>query len=165
MNLDEIRNMALSLMREHGLKTWTFKWAKKEVGRFGFCDCTNKSISLSRLMTQHETDINRVKNTILHEIAHGIDCERRGFTNHDKVWQEIAKSIGCSAEKCGVSSGLEKKKFAKWIATCEHCGKEHYRYYKPKDGVSCSDCDTKYNPDFGLDFKINQDALGKYNPR
>jgi predicted SprT family Zn-dependent metalloprotease len=165
MNLEGIRDMVLSLMKEHGLTGWTFKWANKEVGRFGFCDCTTNTISLSRVMTQHETDMGRIKNTVLHEIAHALDCQKRGYTNHDSEWERIAKSIGCSGTKCGVATGLDKKKFVKWIAQCGHCGKEYFKYYKPKDNLSCSQCDTEYNPEFGLDFKINPDALGKYNPR
>jgi predicted SprT family Zn-dependent metalloprotease len=165
MNLEDIRNMAVSLMKEHGLTGWTFKWASKEVGRFGFCDCTTNTISLSRLMTQHETNIERVRNTILHEIAHGLDCQQRGYTNHDKTWESIAKSIGCSGEKCSSGSSLDKKKFTKWIAQCGHCGKEYFKYYKPKGNISCSQCDTEYNPEFGLDFKFNPDAIGKYGSR
>lgn len=164
MNLEEVRDITLNLMRDNGLSHWTFKWANKEVGRFGFCNCIDKRISLSRVMTQHETNMDRVNNTILHEIAHAIDCEQRGFTNHDEVWETIAKSIGCSGSKCGVGD-LDKKKFIKWVAQCGHCEKEYYRYYQPKSEISCSDCDTEYNSDFGLDFKINPEALGKYNPR
>jgi len=123
MNLQDVRNEAISLMREHGINDWTFKWNKK-VGIFGFCDCTMKEISLSRPMTEHETNGDRITNTILHEIAHALDCNDRGMTNHDGNWERIAKSIGCSGSECGNSGGLEKKKFAKWVAQCKNCGKE-----------------------------------------
>lgn len=164
MDLQEIRNMMLQKMKEHGLKGWTFKWLNQEVGRFGLCKCKYKTIFLSRLMTQHETDISRIENTILHEIAHALDCEQRGFTKHDDNWFKIAKSIGCTGTKCAPITGLDKKKFMKWVATCDSCGKEYFKYYKPKDNLSCSRCDNDYNPDYKLDFKFNPEAMGKYNP-
>jgi predicted SprT family Zn-dependent metalloprotease len=161
MNLQEVRSEAISLMREHGLTDWTFKW-DRTVGRFGFCDCTMKEIILSRPMTEHETNPQRVTNTILHEIAHALDCKQRGYTNHDETWQSLAKSIGCSGTQCSSSKDIDKKKFVKWMAKCGHCGKEYFRYHKPKGALSCSQCDTKYNPEFGLDFRFNPSGEGKY---
>ena len=81
MKLDKVRNIALKLMRDHGLSDYTFKW-DSAVRRFGCHNGRLKYISLSRPMTQHESSEKRVVNTILHEIAHGIDYEKRGYFNN-----------------------------------------------------------------------------------
>ena len=71
MNLEKTRNIALKLMRQHGLVSYTFKW-DRAVRRFGSCNGRTKTLTLSRPMTQHESNEKRVINTILHEIAHGL---------------------------------------------------------------------------------------------
>ena len=161
MDLNQVRNTALELMKQHGISDWTFKW-DNTVGRFGFCDCTMKQIILSRPMTSNETDSDRINNTILHEIAHALDCLNRGKTNHDSEWEKIAKSIGCSGSKCGSVTSLNKDAFIKWKAECSSCDKEYYKYHKPKTRLSCSQCDAKYNPEFELDFKFNPKGSDKY---
>ena len=108
-------------MREHGLTDYTFKW-DKAVRRFGSCNGRTKVITLSRPMTQHETNERRVINTILHEIAHGLDYRNRGYSNHDSEWKRVARSIGCSGDRCGSSSGVDKSQFMKWVATCIRLG-------------------------------------------
>ena len=102
MNLDKTRNIALKLMRKHGLASYTFKW-DRAVRRFGCHNGRMKTISLSRPLTQHESNGCRIKNTILHEIAHALDYEQRGYSNHDRVWKRTARSIGCSGERCSSS--------------------------------------------------------------
>jgi predicted SprT family Zn-dependent metalloprotease len=162
MNLQDVRSEALSLMKKHGLNGWTFKWGN-EVGRFALCNCALKEITLSRPMTEHETNRERITNTILHEIAHAIHCnENNGKTNHDDHWQRIAKSIGCNGNRCTSADTVDMKKFVKWVAQCGNCGKEFYKYTKPKGATSCSTCDAKYNPKYELDFKFNPEGAGKY---
>ena len=93
MKLDKARNIALRLMRQHGLSDYTFKW-DRAVRRFGCHNGRLKTLSLSRPMTQHESNEKRVINTILHEIAHGLDYKNRGYSNHDAEWKRVARSIG-----------------------------------------------------------------------
>ena len=64
MKLEKARHMAMKMMRDHGLKQYTFKW-DNAVRRFGCHNGRMKTISLSRPLTQHETNEDRVKNTIL----------------------------------------------------------------------------------------------------
>ena len=99
MKLEKARNIALKLMRQHGLSDYTFKW-DRAVRRFGCHNGRLKTLSLSRPMTEHETNEKRVINTILHEIAHALDYRKRGYSNHDSEWKRVAKSIGCSGERC-----------------------------------------------------------------
>lgn len=89
--------IALDLMEQHGLtgpdvpedKRWTFKWdnAKRRAGQ---CNETQRVISISRPITEL-WGAERMRDTILHEIAHAIAGARH---RHDRVWQAIAASIG-----------------------------------------------------------------------
>ena len=56
-----------------------------------------------------------VRDTILHEIAHALAGPKH---NHDKVWREKARAIGCTAERC------HNVVFAppRYIMFCEMCG-------------------------------------------
>jgi len=144
MNLEKTRNIAIRLMRQHGLSDYTFKW-DKAVRRFGSCNGRMKTITLSRPMTQHESNEKRVTNTILHEIAHGLDYKNRGYSNHDSQWKRLAKSIGCSGERCSSSSGVDKSMFMKWVVSCPNCEKDFYYARKAKVVKACGSCCKKYN--------------------
>ena len=58
MKLEKARNIALRLMRQHGLSDYTFKW-DRAVRRFGCHNGRLKTLSLSRPMTEHETNEKR----------------------------------------------------------------------------------------------------------
>lgn len=144
MNLEKTRNIAIKLMKEHGLTNYTFKW-DKAVGRFGQHNGWLKTISLSRPLTLHESNEDRVINTILHEIAHALDYKKRGFSNHDSEWVRLAKSIGCSGKRCSSGSGVDKSMTHKWVVSCSECGLTHYRARKSKRAVACGSCCKKHN--------------------
>jgi predicted metal-dependent hydrolase len=88
MKLDDAELVAIELMVHHGLVDWTFKFDGSK-RRFGQCNETDKQISLSRKLTFLNTP-ERVKRTIVHEIAHAL-TPRHG---HDKVWKEKCIEIG-----------------------------------------------------------------------
>ena len=142
MKLEKARHMAMKMMRDHGLKQYTFKW-DKAVRRFGCHNGRMKTISLSRPLTQHETNEDRVKNTILHEIAHALDHKKRGYSNHDKNWKSLAKSIGCSGERCTSNSSVDLSRVMKWIGDCPKCKKTFYR--SRRTNIACASCCNKYN--------------------
>ena len=144
MKLEKARNIALKLMRQHGLSDYTFKW-DRAVRRFGCHNGRLKTLSLSRPMTEHETNEKRVINTILHEIAHGLDYKNRGYSNHDAEWKRVARSIGCSGERCSSGSGVDKSRFMKWVATCPSCEKDVYYARKTKVEKACGSCCKKHN--------------------
>ncbi|QMV28993.1 hypothetical protein AP1_0286 [Aeromonas phage AP1] len=83
-----------------------FKYTFKEcTGRCaGIASYTNKgwgdteyTIKINiNLMVQGMKEWNHIfHNTIPHEIAHLVDYVTRGKSNHDRVWERIAKSLGC----------------------------------------------------------------------
>lgn len=85
--LDAVEQLALQLMNEHGVSHYKFK--------FGYGWAYRGRCSLSTITIQYihalSSDINEVRNTILHEIAHAIVGPGKG---HRKEWQDKAKELG-----------------------------------------------------------------------
>jgi len=72
------RILAVTLMQQHGLVGWTFKFDHAR-RRFGCCNFTRRTISLSRPLTFLNDDA-EVRDTILHEIAHAL----AGLPEHER---------------------------------------------------------------------------------
>jgi predicted SprT family Zn-dependent metalloprotease len=167
MKLEKARNIALKLMRSHGLTNYTFKW-DHAVRRFGCHNGRMKTISLSRPLTQHESNECRVKNTILHEIAHALDYEQRGYSNHDRIWKRTARSIGCSGERCSSMDGVDKSKIMKWVASCPNCEREVYYARKSKKiSKACGSCckkhnNNKYTSKYRFSWGLNPEVIKQY---
>ena len=144
MNLEKTRHLAIKLMRQHGLKDYTFKW-DRAVRRFGCHNGKMKTITLSRPLTQHESNECRIRNTILHEIAHALDYKQRGYSNHDNTWKRLSKSIGCTGTRCSSMDGVNMSMVMKWVATCPRCEEQVYYARQKKRGTACGSCCKKYN--------------------
>lgn len=105
MNLKAAETLAKSLMAQHGLmarageiehpRPWKFRFdnAKR---RFGACSSSRREITLSRYLVELNDEA-EVTNVILHEIAHALAGARHG---HDAHWKKIARSIGCTGDRC-----------------------------------------------------------------
>jgi len=115
MILKEAEYLALDLLIKHQLnmKGWRFKFDRAK-NRMGLCRYGHKCISLSRVLTFKASE-KEVEDTLLHEIAHALVGP--GF-GHGKVWKQMARKIGCSAERCH-----NVKITYKYILRCEKCGK------------------------------------------
>ena len=166
MKLEKARNIALKLMRQHGVSDYTFKW-DRAVRRFGCHNGRLKTLSLSRPMTEHESNEKRVINTILHEIAHALDYRKRGKSNHDSEWKRVAVSIGCSGETCSSVSGVDKSQFMKWVATCPSCEREVYYARKTKVDKACGGCckkhnNNKYTSEYRFGWELNPKVVKLY---
>lgn len=152
MNLEEARLLAIDLMAEHmpHLKDWVFAYdnAKRRMGQ---CNYKTKTISLSRAGTEIR-ELAEVRNTILHEIAHALDPKSRG---HGKKWKQIAKSIGCTGERC-YTGNIHVE--GKYIGVCPN-NPEHvyYRYNKPTRHYSCGFCSKKFDKNNIIIFKPVED--------
>ena len=149
MNIDKAKKIALKEMSYYSiiLNSWNFKFDSAKT-RFGLCNFKTKTISLSKVLVELNNE-KEVKDTILHEIAHalvGVD------NNHNKIWKETAKSIGCSGERLYSNKVIEPKPVL--IRYCETCGKES-KYYKKNYGkkISCGHCSKTYNKKYLLKIK------------
>ena len=123
-------DLATKLMEAHGLAGWRIKLdhARRRAGQ---CDYTNKTISLSRLYVRH-ADIDHIRDTILHEIAHALVGPRHG---HDAVWRQKAREIGCTANRCHSLSFAR----ARWVMICPN-GCFSVERHRKKTGLVCSSC-------------------------
>jgi predicted SprT family Zn-dependent metalloprotease len=94
LNLFEARHLATTLLRQHELHDWTFRFDHAR-RRFGSCQPTRRLITLSRALTLLN-GINQVRDTILHEIAHALTPG----DNHGAKWRAMCRRIGAKPERC-----------------------------------------------------------------
>lgn len=116
MKLSEVKILARELMASHGLseKGWRFEFDSARV-RSGYTQYAPKLISISRFYAKLN-EIEKIKNTILHEIAHALVGQQVG---HGPAWRSKAIAIGCNGERC--TSGIVQ--IARpWQAVCVRCG-------------------------------------------
>jgi predicted SprT family Zn-dependent metalloprotease len=156
MQLTEAKKLAINLMEQHGLldKGWYFEFDNAR-RRFGVCRYGTKSIGLSKHLVSLNDEA-RVKNTILHEIAHALVGPGYG---HDHVWRRKAIEIGCDGQRCYSSKVVETPE-SRYIAECKGCGKVHKRHKMTRSlkfgSSSCGTCSNgRYNPIFKLEWILN----------
>jgi len=89
-----------------------------------------------------------IKDTILHEIAHGLVGGKHG---HDLMWKQKAIEIGCNGERLYHGEAHVKPKY---MGTCPNCGKRILRHRRK--AISCSICDNKFNRDFLFVWTLNE---------
>jgi len=149
MELKEAKSLALDLMFQHGISNWIFEFDNSKK-RFGCCKYRSKTISLSKYLTLLN-DKEKVKNTILHEIAHALTPGH----HHNEVWVAKAKQIGCDGKRCY----SEKDTIVvpgKYVAICPGCKTSHHTFRRSSRSQSCGYCSGgKYNPSFKLEFQLN----------
>lgn len=138
MNLHTAGRLARTLMAEHNLQGWRFAW-DRAVCRFGCCHHSTRTITLSRPLTSSEPDEQRVRNTILHEIAHALVGPNHG---HNLVWYAKARAIGCDGRRCGTSEvSIERRTQGR----CRHCGHTFLRHRRTR-GAHHVQCRAKGVP-------------------
>lgn len=145
MDLRTTEKLALELMAKHGLdKTiWSFKWDNSKK-RFGVCKYSFKSrfdrtiirgiIGLSRHLVELN-DEPKVRDTILHEIAHAL-CPGQG---HNIVWKRKCIEIGAIPIRCYSSKEVETPTM-RYQAVCDGCQTLHQKtkIVKPSVKRSCN---------------------------
>lgn len=123
MNLSIAQDLAVSLMKQHGI--WELGWKfefDNAVRRFGVCKHGSKVIGLSAKLVKLN-DEERVKDTILHEIAHAIAGYRAG---HGIEWKKVCVRIGAKPERCYTNEDTNTPEL-KYQAVCNACGKKHQK--------------------------------------
>lgn len=91
--ISEARSETLRLLRHHGLPDWgvEFDNAKARAGQTRYA---TRKISLSKYFLA-ANGIERVRKTILHEIAHALTPGH----HHDKVWAAMCLRIGGDGQR------------------------------------------------------------------
>lgn len=130
--LDALR-LARSLLSDHGLSHWrvAFSSAKRQ---FGLCDAAKREIRLSRHLVMLNNE-SRVRNTILHEIAHALTPG----TAHGRPWRELFIEMGGDGRRTYDASEVVTVQ-APYIVWCPACGasKEAFRKAYPTSCWKCS---------------------------
>lgn len=140
--------LARSLMNQHGLGHWAFEFDRAKV-RAGICCHGQRVISLSEPLTRVHTEA-VVRNTILHEIAHGLVGGGHG---HDAVWRAKARSIGCDGKRCYDPKKVGTVEYL-WVGTCSN-GHTSGQHRAPLRVHSCPKCSRKFNFDHRFNWKKN----------
>ena len=151
MELQAAKTLALRLMNEHGLleSRWTFTF-DNAIRRFGSCQYRGRRITLSKKLVSINDEA-RVRNTILHEIAHALTPGH----HHDSVWQRMAISIGCDGERCYDSKEVSTPE-TRYVGTCPN-GHTHKRskLTDRSSRSSCGRCSSSYNPEYKITWRLN----------
>jgi predicted SprT family Zn-dependent metalloprotease len=152
MNRSDAARLARALMNEHGLGHWSFQFdnAKR---RFGVCRHSTRQIGLSAALVGLN-DEDRVRNTILHEIAHALVGPEHG---HDRVWRAKAIELGCDGKRCYESTAVEAPP-APWTGhcptpECDFTVGRHRLTEAAKRGACPKCCRGRFNPDYRLVWK------------
>jgi len=109
---------------------------------------TKKEVKLSlHLMKQNLGEGKGAKweETIRHELAHAMDVELRGKTNHDRTWRFIAGKMLSNGERTFTDSDLADNKQSKYTLICDTCKKEQRSHKKKKKLSACGGCCRAYN--------------------
>lgn len=150
MKLEDAKALAEAYLEQYNLLDWNFRFDRAKL-RLGLCRYNTKTISLSAELTLLN-DEKVIENTILHELAHALVGPNHG---HNHVWQNMARSIGCSAERCAGDVNVPEGKYS---AKCGNCGKVSFRNRKLNKKVACGRCCRDFNSGvftekFLLEFK------------
>jgi predicted SprT family Zn-dependent metalloprotease len=115
---------------------YRFRWNYRSKSAFGRCKGREKIIELSQHLVSHNIEnMEQIKDTILHEIAHALAGVRHG---HDKYWQRVAIAIGCNGKRCYDSRTVNAGK-TKYTLRCPN-GHESAAHRRPKRSKSCGRC-------------------------
>jgi predicted SprT family Zn-dependent metalloprotease len=131
--LNEAERLARSLMARHGLRDWSFRFDRAR-RRFGCCNYTTKTLSLSR----HLTLLNArevVRDTILHEIAHALTPG----ANHGPAWRKKCLEVGAKPERC-YHAGDVRQPEAKYQLVCPGCKARYPRHRRTRGAFICRAC-------------------------
>jgi predicted SprT family Zn-dependent metalloprotease len=123
-------------MDEHKLTGWRlhFDDARR---RFGRCAYRAKQINLSRVLVKLNSE-EKVRDTILHEIAHALAGPGVG---HGQKWKVAAMSVGCNPQRCYGDDVVTPT--ATFTGTCPGCGRTVERHRRSK--IACGECCRKHN--------------------
>ncbi|NNE35423.1 MAG: hypothetical protein HKN13_09310 [Rhodothermales bacterium] len=155
-DLDEISILVEDLMDELGTRLigtslgelgWRFRFDRAKT-RLGCCTWSTGSPQVKNLsISRHFAELygwKMMEDVARHEIAHAIDVETRGKTDHSRTWKRWARK--CGADPTRLYEGDEIKVLKpKFLGICSACGTEYPYYRKPKRAIACASCCKRFN--------------------
>jgi len=141
MNKRKAEGLTNYLMYKHKLPyDWKFRWQNKK-NSLGTCSYHRKLILLSKWYVELN-DIEEVKDTILHEIAHALAYVRYGKLGigHGHLWKRVCVEIGAIPKSCSKNNLNKPKDHYKYNDVCQ-CG-INYRMHRLRRNCrySCPKC-------------------------
>jgi len=118
------------ILREKGFTEWKIEFGRAS-NNYGLCKYKKKVIRYSKLLVEANS-LERSKLTALHEIAHVIVGPGKG---HGPLWKKACIELGGDGIRCYSTKNTVVIK-GKWVGTCDICGKEFFRYRKPKGSLT-----------------------------
>ena len=136
--LADVEHLARRLFAQHRTRSgldadWTFGFDLSTV-RAGVCRYRERRIDLSVSYCLRAARA-EIENTLLHEIAHAVVGVEHG---HDAVWQDKARELGCTAERCHDLTHTA----ARWVGVCGR-GRRWFRQRLSRSlrrGATCKAC-------------------------
>jgi len=143
-NMTDVEIHTKNLIKKHLGDDWRFEWHNRR-NAAGTCWQTRQLIQLSSLISSLNLhDFNFINNTILHEIAHGLNWIRNHGRGHDYRWKQICYEIGCSGQRCYDSNAVVTP-IGRYKYVCPKCGHISYSQKLRTRQYACSSCCKKYN--------------------
>jgi len=125
-------------------KGWVFEFNSRKRAA-GLCNWREKKIFLSKyLLEQNLNKSAEFENTLRHELAHALDFEMRGKSDHSRVWKAVAREVHCTAERCYKSSDIGDSK-SKYTLICDICGIKTPSHKKKRTQSACGKCCKEHN--------------------
>lgn len=148
MNKQEFMTIMRNEFRKHDLLEmgWKFQWSKGKK-QLGYCKYNSKKtvkvISVSSFWLEHG-DKELVIDTLLHEIAHALDVEERGYSAHDKNWRKWCKVTGAMPNRTKNTVDIIPSKAFKYTLKCPNHGTVGMLTRMQKgSSYICRDCKSK----------------------
>ncbi len=142
MTAQETETFTLNLMDQWGLtdRHWKFGWNNRK-SALGLCRMRDRIIELSTYFWPAISE-EQQKDTIRHEIAHALDFEQRGYSDHGPKWKLLAMRVGAKPVAC-VTLNIEEKDVqpSKYILICPN-GHRFPSHRLQKRRSSCPSCST-----------------------
>ena len=121
--------------KEHKLHNWSLR-LMHAADKAGLCSYTEKIIYISSVfMRGHNCNYDKVKKTLMHEIAHAL----KPGHGHGKKWKEKCRQRGGNS-RLAVTMVLQGMN---WAMVCPTCGwRQEYRSKPNATGMVCGKCST-----------------------
>jgi predicted SprT family Zn-dependent metalloprotease len=135
MNLDTAYDTARQLMDLHGLHKWDLRFDHAR-NRCGACHFSRRELSISKHFVRLN-DMDEVRQTVLHEIAHALAGPRTG---HNRQWRRIAARIGAPTTATNTTAAMPPPAWLLQCGTCLQVVASRHRRSLNLHHVRCGHC-------------------------
>jgi len=119
--IDIYRHKFASVINLHD-RGWRFEFNDRKLAA-GLCSKREKTIYISKwLLNQNLNKALEFENTLRHELAHALDFEMRGTSDHSRIWKAVAREVLCTAERCYTKEQIEVSVTTKYTLKCVEDG-------------------------------------------